>query len=172
MNTSNKIQDLYDIYGMWHMPFWQTKAFWGTMVTFFVILLVAIVGYLLFRCCRRKKTQFSWDKALYELSGLTIDVEPTKEHGKQFYFSLTAILKTYLNERYKIMVQGKTDQELLLLLEQSSLPSDLLPFIRTILTGCLQIKYADEQALRKQLICDLDNAVILIKQTSQTDCKE
>ena len=168
MNTPDGTQQLYDIYEMWHLPFWQTREFWITIITISGIVIALVVAWLLRLYILKKKNETPWDKALRELSRLSLPDTITKEQAKQFYFSVTAILKNYFNRRYLINSKGKTDQELIHMMEEVEvLHANLLPFVRTIFAGCSQIKYADEHALKEQVSRDLDNAIILIKETSE-----
>ncbi|TET06904.1 hypothetical protein E3J79_00515 [Candidatus Dependentiae bacterium] len=165
MITTTVKQGLYDIYDMWHVPFWQTKLFGGIVIFLLVIVGCSFLIALFVYYIRRKHPEFPWDNALCKLTALSIEEPLSKEKNKQFYFKLTEILKNYLHERYNFALRGKTDQELLLFLVESDFPADLLSYVRAIFEGCLQIKYADEQALREQLMRDLDSAIFIIKQT-------
>lgn len=169
MNRAQGTPELYDIYGMWHIPFWQTRILWGSLIVLLVIFLISLLAYFFIHYRRRKRTETAWDKALHALRLLKIEDSISKEESKQFYFVLTAIIKTYVQERYDLAVKGKTDCELLLILEKSTFPPELLHYMRDIFTGCLQIKYADEQALQDQVKRDFDNALMIVKLTSLPD---
>ena len=158
---------LYDIYGMRHVPFWQTNLFLAGLIISLIVLTVVLVWSLV-RVYKRIQQATAWAVALRRLNGLIISEKVSKEEGKQFYFALTRILKRYLSRRYKLYLQGKTDQEMVTLLDISEFPSELLPSVRTIITGCSCIKYADEQALHDQLVHDRDRAITIVQQTRRS----
>jgi len=168
MNIVDPADNLYDIYDMWHLPFWQTTAFLVVVFSFVIILIILIAWRLFVWFGKRHKFESPRDRALRELNELVIQVEPTKIQSKQFYFSLTAIIKNYLNARYLIDIDGLTDQELIPLVERG-LPMELLEGLRTLFTGCILVKYADENALREKLKRDVDYALLLVKQTSKPE---
>jgi hypothetical protein len=164
MNTAK--QEFYDIYDMWHVPFWQTRLFGGIVIFLLIIVAVTFLLILFKSYIRRKRPSFPWDRALNKLNSLFMQEQFSKEESKQFYFKLTKILKDYLHERYNVVLRGKTDQELLLFLNESDFPADLLPPVRALFEGCLEIKYADDQVLKECLIRDLESAIFIVKQTS------
>jgi len=165
MNSGCSKPELYDIYGMWHIPFWQTTWFVTLIVIFTFCLFISFVWYVLRWYRRRTDVLMPWQKALYQLNLLTIKELINKDEAKQFYFSLTSVLKTYLNELYGCGDHGKTDREVLFFLEESDFPLSLLSCMRDIFTGCTYVKYADEYALRERLVRDLGSAVMIVKQT-------
>ena len=162
-------QGLYDIYGTWHIPFWQTKIFWAIIIALISFLCFCVVWYCVRRFFWKKHDETFYDKALRELHVLLLTKVINKEDGKLFYFKITAILKTYLDNRYGFTLAGKTDQEVILFLEKSCFPSELLSSARDIFTGCLRIKYADEQAVQDQVARDFHSAELIIKQTCPSD---
>jgi len=167
MNTGGSQPELYDIYDMWHIPFWQTTLFASIFIGLGLLLLLGLALYLFLRFRAKKQKESSWEQALRKLNGLQPAVCTTKEEGKIFYFELTAILKNYFYERYGFHIKGKTDQEFL----KFSFPDELQPLLHEIFSGCLQIKYADESALQKQLIRDHNHAIQIIQQTCPSENK-
>jgi len=163
MNIVGTADNLYDIYDMWNLPFWQTTEFFVAVSGIIIIPLIFIIWRILVRFYKKPKIESPRDRALRELNGLIIQVDPTRVQSKQFYFSLTAIIKNYLCNHYHINVDGLTDEELLPVLEQGILPLDLLEGLRSLFADCTLVKYADEMALKEKLQVDLDYAVTLVK---------
>ena len=162
-------QGLYDIYGTWHVPFWQTKAFYYGVGLIGLLILFASLYIIIKKLCSQKRTKTSWDHALDELEQLRKNKVISAERGKEFYFAVTDILKRYLQARFEYTTQGKTDEELLHYLEKSDFPRDLLTDLRTIFSGSTTIKFANVQALQEQIEQDLERSFSFIKKTTPTN---
>src|SRR5437899_2466422 len=112
--------ELYDIYTMWHVPFWQTdQFFWG--VVLLAMGLSGIAVWLLVKKWRsRKIKQTPWQLALQQLNALKKNNRISMQQGKEFYHELTRIMKVYVHERYQVDVLSTTDQEFLVDVEKQS----------------------------------------------------
>lgn len=158
-------QGLYDIYGGWHVPFWQTKNFYSAMVVL-VVLLAGFGLWLLIRWYRlRKSIKPYWQVALADLDQLKQKNIATVAHGKEFYGHLTVILKKYLYRRYGVDGSAKTDAEFLTTMTQLNIVPDIMEELRSIAAGGTIIKFANEQAVQDQIEQDFRRAVSLIKRT-------
>lgn len=158
----NKL-DLYDIYGMWYIPFWQTKLFWVIISIILLLFFVVFMGIVIKKWRAKKQKVTPWDEALCSLNAIKDIVNSSQ--GKQFYFSLTIILKRYLSNRYGFDVYGKTDEELLCYLASNHFPAELLLLVESVFSGGVYIKFANAQALREQLERDYSNSFQIVKQT-------
>ena len=159
------MQDLYDIYGTWHIPFWQTTTFY-VVVSLLVGLVVLWIAWYFINNYRAKKQQRTpWERALHSLEQLRSQKVVSVQHGKQFYLALTTIIKQYLHDRFNFDVLGKTDRELLMYLEHIHVAPDLVEDIRAIAQGGLLVKFANVQAVQEQVDKDFERAVLLIKKT-------
>jgi len=157
-------QQLSDLYGIWHVPFWQRTWFTVTMWMLAIIFVVAL-GYLALRIWkkRQKPAPTPWEHALGQLEELAARNCSTPEQAQAFYLELTALLKTYLNERYGYNVQGKTDAELVdYVRAQEELPAGVVDHIGAILQGAVLIKFAGEQARAQQIEGDTTRARSII----------
>jgi len=60
---------LYDIYGIWHKPFWQTSWFalvCGSLIAVALLLVGIAIGYKLYTWLRRKHYT-AWEIAIIKL---------------------------------------------------------------------------------------------------------
>jgi hypothetical protein len=97
-----------DNYPIWFEPFWHTV--WFKSVFGLVALgLVIFVAAFFYNKYGKKNKEF-WQLALIELS----EIESSKEDCKQLYFKLTNVLKNYFSKRFGINFNVKTDDELIL----------------------------------------------------------
>jgi hypothetical protein len=163
----NEKTGLYENYGLWHVPFWQTQKFQlmleisGLIVTLIVIVIL-IKKYLAYRA--RKKLS-SWDQALLDLRILKRDNKVSVEHGKEFYLAVSALLKKYLHERFGYDVLGKTDAEVVHYLQEHHVDTSLIEEINLLLQGGVIIKFANAQAAQGQIEHDYVRAVAIIQRT-------
>ena len=157
---------LFPIYGMRHIPFWQTKLFY-TSVSAVVLCILFFVGWFIIKKFMKPKKEKrpAWEVALDELAEIEAQLSEKGMQGKTFYFRLTWMFKRYLSERYGFDVYGKTDDELLLYLEGSGLAPELVDDLKAILEGSSVIKFANEQALKERMQRDLVASSEFIKKT-------
>lgn len=158
--------ELYDIYELWHVPFWQRPWFRG-MVVCIIIAIVCYGCYWFYRRFLKKKPAplSPWAQALAELSKLQMQPYETKEQGKQFYFQITDILKRYIGARFNLDTYGKTDEELVSFLQGQKLTVAIKDGIADITQGCVFIKFAGQEAMQEQIKRHLDLGVHLVTQT-------
>ena len=159
---------IYDIYDFWFEPFWQTRWFKITMLLL-AILIFVVLAYFLWRKFFGPKKIESWEKALKELKVLKKDflVGDAESFGrkknKQFYFELISCLKNYLNLRYNIKDFGKTDAEMVVILNELHVPAYVSENVELIFVGAMTIKFANQQVAKKQMEDDWARAVRLIQ---------
>ncbi len=158
-------QELYDIYGLWHVPFWQTLLFKIIVGALFFLTLILLVLAFIRRRHARKKELTPWEQALQDLRELREHNIATPEHAQEFYLRLTAILKTYLYMRYQHPVHAKTDHELMHFLYQEKFSPVLLQELQDIFSGMELIKFARGQGASEQIECDMRRSIAFIKKT-------
>jgi hypothetical protein len=162
----NKTQ-FYDIYDYIYVPFWQTRAFIITMLLLFA-LLTAISIFLIIRYRRKRQKEKPvppWTLTLEKLEKLHPQNYQTKEEFKLFYFSITSVMKRYIQKRFSHNVIEKTDEELIDYLQQNNFDLTFISQLDGILQGSLFIKFANAQALREQAQKDLNAMIELVKST-------
>ncbi len=157
---------LYDIYSVWHLPFWQTGWFFWGIVSVIVVSLTGAM-YFLYRWYRNKniKPITPWEKALQTIADLQKSSYETKEKGKQCYFILTGALKNYFESRYQFPISTKTDEEVSRYLEEQLIDNTMKKELQSILQGCLLTKFANEQAMEEQIKKHLDQATSIVRST-------
>ena len=161
----NPIDELYDIYGIWHVPWWQTAVFNYTVIAGAVITLVVLVGIIIKKVSGKKKKLSADALALQGLQELRGSLLMQPEQAKQFYLSLSVILKTYFSEYYHTDVCSKTDDEMMMFLK-SKMPSQVRQELQEVVHGGLFVKFAQETAVREQMECDMQRSIKIVEQTS------
>jgi hypothetical protein len=161
MNTQDTFYDIYDYI---FVPFWQTKPFIISSIAVAVILL-AITAYFIIRWVKKKNamkkvvTPAEW--ALEQLRALKPEQYQKKEEFKQFYFTITKIIKSYLKRAYNLDTIEKTDEELIRYLRDKEFHT-LADKLEEVFNSSLLIKFANAQALREQAQKDLLTIISLI----------
>lgn len=168
-------QGLYDIYGQWHVPFWQTRLFYGGVALLCLIVLCIIARRVLTHFKKNKPVLSPWDEALQSLESLKQDNIATVAQGKHFYGILTSVLKKYIHKRYGFEEYdtgsvsdeslAKTDYEFIQYLQKKSFPQDLTEQLQRIFMGSMVIKFANVEAIQEQIEKDLALAISFINQT-------
>src|SRR5690606_27371042 len=105
------------------------------------ILLIAL--YKLYIAYKKRKKLSAWDVALRDLQKLhelqRISIVPAKE----FYITLSSIIKTYLYNRFGYDVLSKTDEEIVLYLQEKRCDQSIVDAVRELLQGSMNIKFAN-----------------------------
>ena len=163
----NEKTGLYENYGLWHVPFWQTQRFKMAMQICLFLLMVCVVTLLIkkYRAYRAQKKLSLWDQALCELSQLKKEHKVDVAHGKEFYLTISAVLKKYFYERFGYDLIGKTDDEAIEYLKEYHKDEVMIEEIKEILQGGLTIKFAQAQAAQENIEHDYLRAVGIIQRT-------
>lgn len=163
----NEKTGLYENYGLWHTPFWQTQKFQLMMEIGGCVVALIVIAILIkkYRAYKKRKKLSSWDQALLDLRILKRDNKVSVEHGKEFYLAISALLKKYLHERFGYDVLGKTDAEVVRYLEERHPDAALVEEINALLQGGVIIKFANAQAAQGQIEHDYVRAVAIIQRT-------
>lgn len=126
------LQDLYDIYDFWYVPWWATT--WGRVIVavaaaLFLCLLALLGWYSVIYYRRRRLSEWAQiKKYLAELSR-------KKENTPQEYEQLVTIVKKLFTYRFGAAVQSKTDTELVVWLQSFPADSSEYQFISFFNTG-------------------------------------
>lgn len=153
-------EQFFDIYDLYYEPFYTKPLFWA-----FIILVFFTVFSLLFYFLKKKKVHklTYWELALQELSMLNVAQCDSKEKLKKFYFTLSEILKTYLQVRYGISLRGKTDDEVLIYLKSIGVDENVSKILHDVLLGSVQVRFGDVLAMQDQAVKDLAKSKMLIE---------
>jgi hypothetical protein len=159
----NKLE-LYDIYGHWHQPFWQTRWF-KILLIISAILIISSLLLFLFKKFYTKKSLSAKQKALGDLQLLKNKKIVTREDAHAAYFSLTSILKTFFQSFFGQHFESMSDYEMIANLRINGLPSDQMAELENIINQSLSVKYARENALHDDVMRAISNSIAIIKQT-------
>ena len=167
MMKLNEETGLYENYGIWHIPFWQTTTFYIIVGIAISLLFMLLLWFIIRKYCIGKGKQNipTWVVTLRKLEELKKQNIATVASGKMFYLATTAILKQYLEQRYGFDLQGKTDTEVINYLKRENAPSELVQDIESIFAGSEMIKFANMQAAQEQINNDFERSIALIKRT-------
>lgn len=163
-------EQLYDIYGVWHIPFWQTTWFFVSVMSLLGVIL-AYIGYRLFFFVYRKKEVSYWEYAQQQLEMLEQELHNNRIDAKKFYFRLTDIMKKYLHDRYSYDVLGSTDAEVISYIKKQNLSSSLIEDMSTVFEGLQEIKFARGDAATDRMMRDITLSKACIAQTVPTSSK-
>lgn len=152
---------IYDLYDIWYKPIWKNPVFIVILVILAVVFFVGIV-YLAVKKYHSRKI-LPWDKALNAIKQVSL-AQDTISH-QAFYFKITAILKEYLHNQYGLDLKGKTDSEILTIVAQNNLPSEVGDILAELFNGSIRIRYANELAAAQLLKDDLNRANALVRLT-------
>jgi hypothetical protein len=163
----NEKTGLYDNYGLWHVPFWQTDTFYMIvkMSGCLVGLVAIILLYKAYKNYQKRKKAPAWVIALQELNQLEKEHKVNVGHGKEFYGTVTTLLKRYLHQRFGYDLIGKTDDEVLHYLAKSHSDLLLVEDVKTIFMGSVVIKFANADAAQDQIDHDYRLAALIVNQT-------
>ena len=164
------IDDFYDIYGYYFVPFYRETWFF-VFVSMFIFSLLIVAAWFLWKWWSKrqdiKKTLSPWEWAFEELNKLSISQCESREDFRNFYFLLTDLVKEYLHRCYGWKLDDKTDDEFVAYLEDHDFSFDLVRDLRKILKNALFVKYAGQDALRSQAEEAIDLIVNLVEKTRQ-----
>lgn len=163
--VGNKATEIYDIYGVWHVPFWQAKPFIIGMWCLATALLLGLI-YLLIRFLKsRKKPLKPWEWADQELNALWERRGFTREDGKIFYSQLTEIIKMYVEKKYGYQVLSATDIEFLAYMRDRHIDPVLMQNLEQIFEGVQEIKFANIDAIPENIERDFALAKAFVANT-------
>lgn len=160
------MDEFYDIFGMWHVPWWQRQWVKNIGWACVTILVVSCIVYIIKKMLNLKKSIPAWQVAMKDLATLGRPDMLNEHTSKIFYTQLTIIVKQYIHRRYGFDIYGKTDREILAFLnEQVLFPRDLMPVLYDIFEHASLIKFAHATGIVEQMERDLALSMRLIKET-------
>jgi hypothetical protein len=163
----NEKTGFYENYEVWHVPFWQTQKFQLALEIIgclLVILFIVLVVRKYVQHCKRKKLPL-WDQALLDLSYLKAEHKVDVLYAKEFYLTVSALLKKYFHDRFGYDLISKTDEEAVLYLQEHYSDSDKFEEIKALLHGSIIIKFANAKAAQEQIEHDYVRTITIIKRT-------
>lgn len=162
MNVTPSLeQELYDIYGHWNVPFWQTKLFYMAILAV-VFSFLALTLFVFIKKIAKQKKLSPEQTALASLLTLQKQSVKNSDDAQALYFSLTQILKEYFQKKYGIKFSAMTDQEMVENLPPS-LQGEKKSKVEHIVSRSTQVKYARQEALQEEVKQDIALSVALIQ---------
>jgi hypothetical protein len=163
-------QGLYEIYELWHTPWWQTRTFYlGAGFVFMAVFTYAILR-LIKRYHGAARHKNPWEIALLELQALRQSNIDTVEASRECYERLCWILKKYISARFGMHLEGKTEQEMITILEMSAvMPQYQINELQEVFQGGTLVKFAKLSVLREQVIHDLERSTRIVLATRPHD---
>jgi hypothetical protein len=157
MQGNQQPQELYDIYDLIYVPFWQTQNFRILLLLLAFTLIAGAIWWL----WRNKKVRVvpPWEEALERLNKL----EPYHENANLFYEQLTYSVKRYLERRYHHTLSSKTDEEVSLIELASS--STTQPEIQKLFKRAVNYKFGKLKTTVEQMIEDKERAIRFVQET-------
>lgn len=157
--------ELYDIYDMWHVPWWQTTVFWWLIYAVSAIILITMLIIIFRLLYKKRKPEEPWEAACrqlalaYKKARENVDVE-------LFYAEITCVLKWYLTIRFEDDSVARTDIELLSNAQQNpAFPKLLVPAFSQLLDHASHARFAKQSLPLDQLYEDYACARHVIEQT-------
>lgn len=161
----NETTGLYENYGIWHIPFWQTEMFaLGVKIACaFVLCVLCFVAVWLYLRHKKRKKMSPAEQIVADLCTLKTEYKVQVACGKEFYVSLSDIIKRYFFYCHGYDVLGKTDAELIEYLINTRIDQKIVDDIQYILHGSEVIKFANAQAVQERIVADYDKVCLLVK---------
>jgi hypothetical protein len=119
-----------------------------------VLVLIAFVIYIIIRRRQHKPIFFKPKPkepphviALRELDKIKAEKLWQSNKVKQYYTRVTDVLRTYMEERYKMQAMEQTSEEILQALKSIQLPDELMDKLRELLSVSDLVKFAKYQPM-------------------------
>lgn len=154
---------LYDIYGSWHTPWWQTSIYWYTIICAAILLLFVILFSIIYWYVQKKRVLLPWDKAQSKLNELKIQC--VHQSAKKSYSSLIQAIKTYCFERFNLSL-ALTELELQKEIASLAISQPLADSLADLFNHATQAKFAHQSPLLEVIQEDIENALHFIRVTT------
>jgi len=159
MNEQALLQQLHDIRE--YLPTPVYKQPWPYLGMIGLVIAVALLIWYLKRKKRVSPLTLQQQMEL-ALNKLVID----EYRGAEFYQQLTALLKYYLEQRYVVPLQDKTDTELSGQFERLDLPKNVSQELAELFGRVTEIKFARRQVGKETMQQDKQRALSVIALTA------
>lgn len=158
--------ELYDIYGMWHTPFWQSPLF----LTFIGIIFLIILFWGIFLGIRwflkkNSRPLSAWEKAEQDIASLKVKYLKKEIKVSEVYVELLGSLKVFFTVQYGIDMRSKTDDESLPFLQDLSLSDTVKEKLEELFKRSAVIKFSFMQISEELVLSDLDLCSAVIQES-------
>ncbi len=159
--------ELYDIYGVWHIPFWQTTIFYAILVGC-TIVVCSVLFYYFYRWYKKRVQKVPYwvisQEALDKLSTSSLN---NVDCADLFYSHLLVILKQHLSTHFNCDFTSATDQECIKLLRCTSNDDMLCGTMEEMLERTVTIRFARDAALKESMQNDLQKMYAIVQSMKQ-----
>jgi hypothetical protein len=159
--------DIHDIKPL-EKPGFDPKLFYYVLLGFFILSVLGF-AFQYWRKQRGKKRLTNAKTVTPEEIALAALNEIAGYHGaqgKEFYFRLSAILRTYIQGRYGINAPEMTTEELLPKLDELGLNRGMQKILRDFVYASDPIKFADMPVDEDRMKSDLTFVKTFVKETT------
>ena len=158
MQSPEKLE-LFDDYGLWHIPFWEQRWFIVVAILSGIILLALLAGAIFLWHRTKKKKLTPSEQALHDLQMLKKKGLCTVAMSNAFYTNLTKILKTFLSSMFLRDLQSNTDHQMIESIGTMPLFDAQKEGLKRIFSAGELIKFARQDALESRMHEDLQFSV-------------
>lgn len=156
---------LYDIYDMPYEP--QAQQPWLYLLVAALIVIFGVITWLSMQSLK-KDLMTPAQRALARLKMIDPDEVSTQEQQKQFYSTVSSILKEFFVHQCTYGIVGMTDEEFKQFLARVQCPLMICQDIAELFEGVEYIKFAGQEAVKKKIIHDYERVKRIIEQTSSS----
>lgn len=157
-------QRLIEVYGLWS----SSANTVNKLYIFLSVILGAVLLYIIFKKIRTQRVLTPAQEALQELYRLQSQTYVSEQSLHDTYFKLTAIIKTYLAVRYKVVLQDKSDTEIVALLH-GNMSENMISLLQEFFDRAFRIKFAYDVVCEQMLLDDIIFLQQIIIETSKSE---
>ena len=149
--------EIFDIYEYWYTPLWHR----GWFVVLVVMGILALVGYVIYRIVTRTHHK---EISYFELAMAHLEhLEYAGYQPKEFYHSLTGIMKEYLSCAYSLALSDKTDHEVIGSIKEYHVSPEVVDLLEGVLVGAIRIKFAPKMKAQEHMNEDLSRCIKAVR---------
>ncbi len=173
VNVENP-EEFYDIKPVWSPPFVLADYYALIYGILFALFLICVIGYVIQRLRNRKPlipqkapepVLPPHEQAVKELDELKLQKLWQQGRNKEYYTSLTDILRKYILERFGINAQEMTSGEILAVIHKISDVDSVFANLTQVLRLSDLVKFAKLHPLPEENELSLMNAYLFVNQT-------
>lgn len=159
--------ELYDIYGTWHVPFWQTRFFLMALSAI-AALLALLLGWAIYKKYYKAKSIPLAQQLLLQLNQLRSRVITNTQDAQHAYMIMTDALKRYFQDYYAKPFTVLSDLQV-----QQELATHVIPYeysepLKKLLDESVFVKFAQEHALQEQVNAHVQLCITIINHLEST----
>ena len=146
---------------LWWVPFWQTTAFYVTLGSVLLLLVILFFWYL---WSRSKKMQISdpMTQIVYSLNVYKDQLDGVD--AQIFYLDLVSKLKTFVGYQCKFDIANKTDAEVKEFINGKQLNNNLVVAFVKILDESYATRFAKGAVSKAVMESDLQKIIIIMQE--------